>query len=146
MLGDTRLGVMGELHPGLAAMLELDGPVAVAELDLAALVAAVPELTAFAGLSSFPPVRQDIAVIVADTVEAATLVATAEGAGGELLRTVEVFDVFSDPERVGVGRISVAMRLVFQAVDRTLTDDEATEAREQIVSALVATCGAELRG
>jgi phenylalanyl-tRNA synthetase beta chain len=146
MLGETRLGVMGELHPGLAATLELDGPVAVAELDLAALVAAVPELTAFAGLSSFPPVRQDIAVIVADDIDAAALIATVRAAGGELLQAVEVFDVFADPERVGAGRVSIALRLVFQADDRTLTDDEATAAREQIVGALVASCGAELRG
>jgi phenylalanyl-tRNA synthetase beta chain len=146
MLGDTLLGVLGELHPGLAAALELDGPVAVAELDLAALVAAVPELTAFAGLSSFPPVRQDIAVIVADDIDAAALIATVRAAGGELLQAVEVFDVFADPERVGAGRVSIALRLVFQANDRTLTDDEATAAREQIVGALVASCGAELRG
>jgi phenylalanyl-tRNA synthetase beta chain len=146
MLGDTRLGVLGELHPGLAATFELDGPVAVAELDLAALVAAVPELTAFAGLSSFPPVRQDIAVIVADDIDAAALIATARAAGGELLQGVEVFDVFADPERVGAARVSIALRLVFQADDRTLTDDEATAAREQIVGALVASCGAELRG
>ena len=85
-------------------------------------------------------------MIVADSAEAATLVATAQHAGGELLREIDVFDVFSDTERVGAGKVSVALRLVFQADDRTLTDDEATAAREQIVSALVASCGAELRG
>jgi phenylalanyl-tRNA synthetase beta chain len=91
-------------------------------------------------------VRQDIAVIVADDIDAAALIATARAAGGELLQAVEVFDVFADPERVGAGRVSIALRLVFQANDRTLTDDEATAAREQIVGALVASCGAELRG
>jgi phenylalanyl-tRNA synthetase beta chain len=144
--GDVRLGVIGELHPGLAVELEVDGPVSVAELDLVAIAAAVPGTTSFGGLSIFPPVRQDIAIIVADTVESATLIAAARGAGGELLYGVDVFDVFSDPDRVGAGKVSVAMRLVFQADDRTLTDEEATAAREQIVSALVATCGAELRG
>ena len=146
MADGVRLGVIGELHPGLAVDLEVDGPVSIAEIDLVALVAAVPGITSFAGLSAFPPVRQDIAVIVADSAEAATLVATAQHAGGELLREIDVFDVFSDTERVGAGKVSVALRLVFQADDRTLTDDEATAAREQIVSALVASCGAELRG
>ena len=145
VLGDTRLGVLGELHPGLAAALELDGPVAVAELDLAALVAAVPELTAFAGLSSFPPVRQDIAVIVADDIDAAALIATARAAGGELLQAVEVFDVFADAERFGAGRVSIALRLTFRASDRTLTDDEATEVRKTIVAALRSSSSAELR-
>jgi phenylalanyl-tRNA synthetase beta chain len=138
--------MLGELHPGLAADLELDGPVSLAELDLAAIADVVPALTSFSGLSSFPPVRQDIAVIVADDVESAALVSAAESAGGELLHAVEVFDVFADAERVGAGRVSVALRLVFQADDRTLTEDEATAAREQIVAALVTGLGAELRG
>ena len=144
--GSVRFGVIGELHPGLAVDLEVDGPVSIAELDLAAIAAAVPGTTSFSGLSTFPPVRQDIAVIVAEGVEAAALVAAARDAGGELLRELEVFDVFADAERVGVGKVSVALRLVFQADDRTLTDEEATAMREQIVGALVTSCGAELRG
>jgi phenylalanyl-tRNA synthetase beta chain len=142
----VRFGVIGELHPGLAVDLEVDGPVSIAELDLTALAAAVPGTTSFSGLSAFPPVRQDIAVVVAEGVEAAVLVTAAHDAGGELLREVHVFDVFADSARVGVGKVSVALRLVFQADDRTLTDEEATAVREQIVGALVTSCGAELRG
>jgi phenylalanyl-tRNA synthetase beta chain len=146
VVGGARIGHLGELHPGLAAELELDGPVSIAELDLSALASAVPTSMTFVGLSAFPPVRQDIAVIVADDVAASDLIVTAQTAGGDLLHGVQVFDVFSDPDRVGVGKVSVAMRLVFLADDRTLTDDEATAAREHIVQALVASCGAELRG
>ena len=144
--GSVRFGVIGELHPGLAVDLEVDGPVSIAELDLTAIAAAVPGTTSFSGLSAFPPVRQDIAVVVAEGVEAAVLVTAAHDAGGELLREVHVFDVFADSARVGVGKVSVALRLVFQADDRTLTDEEATAVREQIVGALVTSCGAELRG
>jgi phenylalanyl-tRNA synthetase beta chain len=145
-VGGVRLGEIGELHPGLAIGLEVEGPVSAAELDLAAIAAAVPGMTHFGGLSTFPPIRQDIAVIVSDTVEAETLVTTAKGAGGKLLQSVDVFDVFSNPDRVGAGNISVAMRLVFQADDRTLTDEEVAVVREQIVAALAAIVGAELRG
>ena len=144
--GSVRFGVIGELHPGLAVDLEVDGPVSIAELDLAAIAAAVPGTTSFSGLSAFPPVRQDIAVVVAEGVEAAALVTAVRDAGGELLREVHVFDVFADADRVGVGKVSVALRLVFQADDRTLTDEEATAVREQIVGALVNSLGAELRG
>jgi phenylalanyl-tRNA synthetase beta chain len=103
-------------------------------------------VSSFAGLSAFPPVRQDIAVVVSIDVDAAALVATARAAGGGLLQNVHVFDVFADDERVGEGRASVALRLVFQADDRTLTDDEAGNAREQIIRALADAHGAELRG
>ncbi len=145
-INGERVGVVGEIHPGLAAELELSSAVVLAELELARLVAEAPGTSLFAGLSAFPPMRQDIAVIVPDSVDAATIVATARGAGGELLQTVEVFDVFADAERIGEGRCSIALRLVFQATDRTLTDEEAAAAREQIIAALAASCSAELRG
>jgi phenylalanyl-tRNA synthetase beta chain len=146
VVNGTQIGTLGELHPGLAASLEFDGPVALAEIDLAKLEACLPGVTTFAGLSTFPPVRQDIAVIVDTHVEAATLIATARAAGGDLLSEIEVFDVFADAERLGADKVSIALRLAFQAEDRTLTEEEASAVREAIVAALAASHGAELRG
>jgi len=142
----TQIGTLGELHPGLAAGLEFDGPIALAEIDLAKLEACLPGVSIFAGLSTFPPVRQDIAVIVGTDVEAAALIATARTAGGDLLSEIEVFDVFADADRLGADKVSIALRLAFQAEDRTLTEDEASAVRESIVAALAASHGAELRG
>ncbi len=146
VVNDTQIGTLGELHPGLAARLEFDGPIALAEIDFAKLEACLPGVSAFAGLSTFPPVRQDIAVIVGTDVEAAMLIATARNAGGGLLSEIEVFDVFADAERLGADKVSIALRLAFQAEDRTLTEDEASAVRESIVAALAASHGAELRG
>ena len=143
--GAAELGVVGELHPALALELELDGPVALAELDVAALAAAT-RAHGFAGLSPFPPVRQDIAVVVGDEVASSALVATILEAGAPLVERAEVFDVFADAERVGAGRVSLALHLVFQADDRTLTEDEATDVRDRVVAALAERHGAELRG
>jgi phenylalanyl-tRNA synthetase beta chain len=140
------LGTIGELHPGKAIELELDGAVALAEFDLAAIAAAIPAITTFLGISPFPPIRQDIAVVVTNTVESAALLETAREAGGDLVADVGVFDVFSDSERLGVGRVSLAIHLTFQANDRTLTDEEIAEVRDGIVAALVDRHGAELRG
>jgi phenylalanyl-tRNA synthetase beta chain len=144
--GERVLGVIGEIHPGVAVDLELEGPIALAEFDLTAILASVPGIAAFGAISQFPPARQDIAVVVADEIEAADLVATVRAAGGELVVGVEVFDVYRDVERLGAGRVSVALHVVFQAADRTLTDDEAAEVRERIIEALVEVHGAELRG
>ena len=140
------IGVIGEIHPGLAIDLEIDGPVALAEVDLEAFGALLSADQLFEGLSTFPPVRQDIAVIVSDTVEASALIETARIAGGALLDSAEVFDVFTDPQRLGEGRVSIAIRFAFQADDRTLTESEASELRERIVAALASKHGAELRG
>jgi phenylalanyl-tRNA synthetase beta chain len=70
--------------------------------------------------------------------------AVAEGAG-ELLETVRLFDVYSDADRLGAGRKSVAFALRFRALDRTLTVEEATAARDLAVAAAAERCGASLR-
>ena len=141
-----RIGVAGELHPAVARDLELDGPVSLAEIALAELITQVPDRNSFQGLSTYPPVRQDIAVVVDTSVEAASLLGAARDAGGNLFTDAEVFDVFEDAERLGRGKHSMALRLVFQADDRTLTEEEASEVRERIVATLTEHYGAELRG
>ena len=95
-------------------------------------------------VTSFPAVRQDIAVVVSDDVAAARVREVVLAAGGELLRRAEVFDVYRG-EQVGAGRVSLALALEFRADDRTLTDDEVGERRAAIAAALQAEVGGELR-
>ena len=96
-------------------------------------------------VSAFPPVLQDVAVVVARDVPAAALVATARETGAPLLRRVDVFDVFRDA-RFGDDAVSIGLRLAFGADDRTLTEAEASEVRGAIVAALAERHGARLRG
>jgi phenylalanyl-tRNA synthetase beta chain len=93
---------------------------------------------------TYPPVRQDVAVSVPDDVPGGTRRCRTEAAGPEL-REVRVFDVYRG-EQVGEGRKSVALSLVFQAADRTLSDEDAARLRALIVEALAERFGAELRG
>ncbi|MET0819237.1 MAG: phenylalanine--tRNA ligase subunit beta, partial [Solirubrobacteraceae bacterium] len=92
--GDTRLGFVGELHPLVARAWDVEVPGAVFALDLGKVAARAPEVSAYADLISFPALRQDIAVVVADDVPAARVVEVVRDAGGTLLAGVEVFDVF----------------------------------------------------
>jgi phenylalanyl-tRNA synthetase beta chain len=73
---------------------------------------------------------------VADEVSAADVLAVAERAGAPLLAGAEVFDVYRDPDRVGAGNVSLALRLTYRAPDRTLTDEEVAERRRAIAAAL----------
>jgi phenylalanyl-tRNA synthetase beta chain len=148
LLGDDRkpAGELGELHPTVAARFDLEGRVAVLELDLDALTAVIPAGFTYREVPDQPPVRQDIAVVVSDEVEAGAVVAAALESGAPLLEQAHVFDVFRDPARLGEEQRSLAIRLVFQAPDRTLTEDEASAVREQIVAALAERFGARLRG
>jgi phenylalanyl-tRNA synthetase beta chain len=135
LVGDTPVGWLGEVHPQVAAGWDWPDPVAAFELDLDA----VGDRLAPAGyrdLTSFPEIREDLAVIVADTVTAAEVLEVVQRAGGALLSGAEVFDVYRDPERIGAGHVSLALRLRFRAPDRTLTDDEVAARRRKIAAAL----------
>ena len=82
---------------------------------------------------------------VAEEVAAGDLVATAREAAGEELREARIFDVYRG-EQIGEGKKSVALSLVFQSAERTLSDEEAGGLRAKIVEALAERFGAELRG
>jgi len=137
-------GFVGELHPLVAEAFELEPGVAVFEVGLDGLRGRPPEEVLYRDVTSFPPLRQDIAVVVSEDVPAGRVVEVVRSAGGEALARVEVFDVYRGPQ-VGEGRKSLALHLVFQASDRTLTDAEADAVRERIVAALAADVGGELR-
>ena len=136
---ETDAGWLGELHPTL-----LEGSWGVFELDVAALMEPLPERILFEDVITYPANRQDLAIVVDEDVEAGALVAAAREAGGAELREATVFDVYHG-DQVGTGRKSVALHLVFQAPDRTLTDDDAAASRARIVTLLSERHGAELR-
>ena len=133
-------GVLGELHPSL-----IEGKRGAFELDLTTLFDAVSEPVVYEDVITFPAVLQDLAVVVDDDVEVGALVDAAREAVEPLLRDVQVFDVYRG-EQAGEGRKSVALHLSFQSSERTLTDEEATEHRGRIVSALAERFDAEVRG
>jgi phenylalanyl-tRNA synthetase beta chain len=136
---ETDAGWLGELHPA-----ELEGDWGVFELDLATLFEPVPERIVYEDVITFPALRQDIAVVVAEDVEAGALVDAAREAGGAEVRDARVFDVYRG-DQVGEGRKSVALHLAFQSPERTLSDDDAAALRTRIVAALADRFGAELR-
>jgi phenylalanyl-tRNA synthetase beta chain len=145
VVGGASAGWLGELHPSVAAEWDLDGVVAGFELDFAALARAAGYVPRYEDLTSFPAVRQDIAVVVAEDVPAARVLDVIRSAAGALLADARVFDVYRGAQ-VGAGRSSLAIRLEFRAPDRTLTDEEVAQRREQIVAALREQVGGELRG
>jgi phenylalanyl-tRNA synthetase beta chain len=135
----TEAGWVGELHPA-----RLEGSWGVFELDLETILAAVKPVPVYEDVITFPPVREDIAVVVAEDVPAAALVDAAREAAGEELRDARVFDVYRGGQ-VGEGKKSVAIALVFQSPERTLSDEDAAAMRGRIVAELAERFGGELR-
>jgi phenylalanyl-tRNA synthetase beta chain len=138
------VGWLGELHPTVADAWEIDGAVAGFEVDLGAVLGAAPEGLDFEDVTSFPAVRQDVAVDLPADVPAEQVMEIVRSSGGALLHRAEVFDVYEGAQ-VGEGRRSLALRLEFRASDRTLTDEEVAERRAKIVAALERVDG-RLRG
>ncbi|HEY5144269.1 MAG TPA: phenylalanine--tRNA ligase subunit beta [Solirubrobacteraceae bacterium] len=143
--GEEVLGIFGELHPTVAAGWGFEAPVAVLAIDLGKAIAHAPQDELYADLTSFPELRQDLAVIVPDDVPAARVLDVVRGAGAPLIAGAGVFDVYRG-EQVGAGRVSLALHLGFRAADRTLTDEDVTPVRDRIVAALREQLGGELRG
>ncbi len=143
-VGPEEIGWIGEVHPLVAAEYDLEGAVAF-EIALADLLesSTVGE-ESYVDFTPFPPVDRDLAVLVKDGTSAQTLISAVEGAGGELLTGVSVFDVYSG-EGVEEGHKSVALRLRFRAPDRTLSEEEVEPVWDAIIGSLEKV-GGKLRG
>ncbi|MFL5680220.1 MAG: phenylalanine--tRNA ligase subunit beta [Chloroflexota bacterium] len=141
----TLAGIVGELHPDLLEAWEVRVPsVVVAELAIQGLGGGTIEPVRATAPSRHPAVERDIAVVVAESIPAASVAATIRSAGGELLRSVALFDVYRGAP-LGGDEKSLAHRLTFQAADRTLTEAEVDAAAERIAAALAANLKARLR-
>ena len=144
MIGDSRIGTVGEITPSIAASFGLTGRVVVAEIDIA-------DLTTDRGHwqyeipSNFPPVLFDMAFATSDTVPSSAVLEAATAAAGDLLEHIQLFDVFSG-DSVGEGLVSYAFNFRLRAPDRTLTDEEVGPVRKTIADAVTAATGATLRG
>ncbi|HEX6687868.1 MAG TPA: phenylalanine--tRNA ligase subunit beta [Solirubrobacterales bacterium] len=143
LVGELSAGWIGELHPLVCREWDLEAAVGF-EVGLSALVeeASAGEET-FEDVTTFPAVRQDLAVVVPVEVSAAQVRAAILAGGGELLPGADVFDLY-EGEQLGEGRKSLALRLEFRAADRTLTDEEVAAKREAIAAAL-SSIGGSLR-
>ncbi len=138
--GGREAGWIGELHPLVCREWDVEAAVGF-EVDLAPLLAAATAgEEAFEDVTTFPSVRQDLAVVVPTEVSAAQVREAVLAGGGELLRSAEVFDLYEGAQ-VGAGRKSLALRLEFRAADRTLTDEEVAARREEIAARLGETGG-----
>jgi phenylalanyl-tRNA synthetase beta chain len=140
------VGWFGELHPKVARAFDFkDRAVMVAELDLDAALAYVPDRYAYRPFSTFPPAKRDLAVVVPADVPAEAVRTELLLAGGELLASVELFDVYTG-STIPAGTKSLAFALAYQAPDRTLGDKEIQKAHEKIENRLKHVLKAQIRG
>ena len=138
------VGVLGEIHPKVAGSLDLPGRVAVAELELEALMGAAAGSVTATDVPRYPPVRRDLAFVLDTGAPASAVQEALEEAAGDLLGSCLLFDVF-EGGTLPAGKKSLAFSLDLRASDRTLGSDEADAAVTAITERLARDFGAELR-
>ena len=143
-VGEEEIGHAGELHPRVCQAWGLPRGTAVLEIDLDALMARSVEIPRAPVVSHHPLAKEDVALVVDDTVPAAEVEQALRTGAGELLESIRLFDVFTGPQ-VGEGKKSLAFALRFRAPDRTLTEAETGAARDAAVASASAAVGAVQR-
>jgi phenylalanyl-tRNA synthetase beta chain len=137
------IGLIGTLHPSLAKQMDIDQPAVLFSLDLAHLTA-MPAKSTFQGLSKFPLVRRDIAVVVDAPVTFAQVSSCIATVKRDWFQSAELFDVYAG-KGLGEGQRSLAIALWFQDLERTLTDAEIEACMNEIIEQLSLQLNAQLR-
>jgi phenylalanyl-tRNA synthetase beta chain len=142
LVGETCVGHAGQLHPAVIERSGLPKGTCAMELNLDAIP--IVEVLPAPKVSPFPAVFQDVSLVVAAQVPAQAVADAVREGAGELLEDLQLFDVFTGPQ-IGEHRKSLTFALRFRAPDRTLTEDDASAARDAAVRRAAETVGAELR-
>ena len=143
VLVDGRVvGHAGQLHPAVIERAGLPKGTCAVELNLDAVP--VTEVLPAPRVSPFPAVFQDLSLVVAADMAAQAVIDAVRAGAGELLEDVALFDVYTGPQ-IGEDRKSLTLALRFRAPDRTLTEDEASAARDAAATAAAERVGAVLR-
>ncbi|MDQ6857091.1 MAG: phenylalanine--tRNA ligase subunit beta, partial [Candidatus Dormibacteraeota bacterium] len=138
------IGVVGELDTKTATRFEVRGRVAVAEVQLDALIPPIPSARRYLAPPRHPAVVQDLSVTVPEEARAGDALRAIRDAGGALLESAVLYNEYRHPS-LGEGRKSWTFRLTFRATGRTLTSQEASGLQEAITVGLRARSGAEVR-
>ena len=144
--GGTVLGWVGEIHPLACDAYEVQAPVVAFELDLDALIKCARPARDYVNVPVFPAVTMDVAFVVDEEVTHEKLLRSITSAGGKLLDTAQLFDVYRDEERLGAGKKSMAYALEYRAADRTLTTEEVDKQHARLIKKVCGATGAEVRG
>ena len=144
VIDGKKLGVIGQIHPLVAEGYGISGEVYVAELDFTGLQSALAPERVFHSLPKFPTVSRDLALVCDEAMTVGMLEACIKKAGGKLLRSIQLFDIYRGPG-IAPGRKSVAFSLELRADDRTLTDEDTAGVTNAVLEKLKNDLGVTLR-
>jgi phenylalanyl-tRNA synthetase beta chain len=143
-VGDEVVGVIGQLHPRIAAHYKFKQPVFVADLNLKMMLLAERTKVRYHPLPKFPTVVRDLALLINTGVQFAGVERAVKDLKIPELIGVKLFDLYAGKE-LPPGKHSIALSLRYRAANRTLTDEEVNAAHDRVVKMLKREFGAEVR-
>ncbi|MBN1693407.1 MAG: phenylalanine--tRNA ligase subunit beta [Dehalococcoidales bacterium] len=138
----VKLGVIGEVHPKTADAFEIEGTVCLFEISIGAMLPLASQVKMYKPVPRFPSTVRDMALVVDTSVTNQQILDIVKGF--KLISEVELFDVYAG-KQVAEGKKSLAYRLIYQAPDHTLTDEEVNKVQEQVTARLAKELGVTLR-
>jgi phenylalanyl-tRNA synthetase beta chain len=138
------IGWVGEVHPAVLESLDAEAPVTAFELGLSPLIRDAVDVRPYSDVPRFPGVEFDVALVVSEDVTAERVERAIRSAGGKLLESVRLFDVYRGPG-IAEGSKSLAFALIYRAPDRTLTAEEVEVVHQRLVRKVSGVVGAQLR-
>ncbi|HSB65168.1 MAG TPA: phenylalanine--tRNA ligase subunit beta [Anaerolineales bacterium] len=145
MVGEQKIGVFGELHPLVHSRYDLSAnPVEAADINLDLLVSLIPVRYDMQPVPAFPPVLEDLAIVVDEGIPADRVASVIKQGGGRIVTAITLFDVYRS-EQIGKGKKSLAYSLTYQSAEKTLTDNDVAQVRGRIVHRLEQELDARLR-
>lgn len=144
LLGDNRIGILGEAHPEVLENYELPYKAYLFELDLEALADAADFSKRFEPIPIYPSVQRDLAIVVDFGMQSDTPIEIIYATGGDLVESVRLFDVYVG-DQVSEGKKSLAYTITYHSATETLTDKAVNDLHDKVVNRLGKELGAELR-
>lgn len=143
--GKRIIGYFGEVHPTVSASFDVKDRMYIAEIDINAINQLTDNTYKYKELSKFPPVERDIAVIVDEKVSVGELLQIVAKGGGNMMQDCCIFDIYRNETALGIGKKSVAIKMVFRLLERSLLEEEVAAKINRILTKLTSEVGAKLR-
>ncbi len=145
VVGEQQIGVFGELHPMVHERYDFSpDTVLAADINMDILISLIPDRYDMQPVSAYPPVLEDLAIVVNEEIPAGRVADVIRQAGGRIVTNLTLFDVYRS-DQIGKGHKSLAYSLTYQSADKTLTDTDVTQLRQRILRRLDQELGATLR-
>lgn len=141
---DICLGIMGELHPGVAKKFDIKERVYIAELNVERILSLQVIERKYSEIAKFPSITRDMALVIADEIEVGEVIKQIKNQNYEFLEKAALFDVYKG-KGIEAGYKSIAFSFVFRSKNRTLNDEEINQIFNDIVLDLQSRFNAKLR-